>query len=82
MQETAFQRLKEKITRAPVLKYYEHDVELTLQCDASETGLGAALTQNGNPVAFGSRGLTSTERGYTQIDKEDAQTNAGDMWQS
>lgn len=37
MQETAFQSLKEKITISPVLKYYEHDVELTLQCDALET---------------------------------------------
>ena len=35
-----------------------------------ETGLGAALTQNGRPVAYGSRALTQTERGYAQIGKE------------
>lgn len=45
-------------------------MELILQCDASETGLGAALTQNGRPVAYGSRALTQTERGYAQIEKE------------
>lgn len=53
-----------------MLKYYDQEDELTLQCDASETGLGTALTQRGKPVAFGSRALTPTERGYAQIEKE------------
>lgn len=68
--ETALKRLKDKITNAPLLKYYDQNEELTLQCDASETGLGAALTQKGKPVAFASRALTHTERGYAQIEKE------------
>ncbi|KAK7901627.1 hypothetical protein WMY93_018396 [Mugilogobius chulae] len=68
--ETALSRLKDKITNAPLLKYYDQTEELTLQCDASETGLGAALTQKGKPVAFSSRALTPTERGYAQIEKE------------
>lgn len=62
--EAAFKRLKDKITNAPLLKYYDQHEELTLQCDASETGQGAALTQKGEPVAFASRALTLTERGY------------------
>lgn len=66
----AFQRLKHKIKNTPLLKYHNQEEELTLQCDASDTGLGAALTQSGTPVAFGSRALTPTERGYTQIQKE------------
>ena len=41
-----------------------------LQCDASDTGLGATLLQNGQPVAYASRYLTDTERNYTQIEKE------------
>lgn len=65
--EDAFKRLKDKIADSPVLKHYDQEDELTLQCDASETGLGAALTQRGKPVAFGSRALTPTERGYAQI---------------
>lgn len=32
------------------LKYYGPEEELTLQCCASDTVLGAALTQNDNPV--------------------------------
>lgn len=68
--EEAFRKIKETIANAPVLKYYNPEEELTLQCDASETGLGAALTQGGKPVAFASRALTQTEKGYAQIEKE------------
>ena len=32
--------------------------------------MGAALLQNGQPVAFASRSLTATERRYVQIEKE------------
>ena len=46
------------------------NLPVTIQCDSSETGLGAALLQEGQPVAFASRALTPTERGYAQIEKE------------
>ncbi|XP_028809432.1 uncharacterized protein K02A2.6-like isoform X2 [Denticeps clupeoides] len=70
VQEQAFTKLKDAITKAPILKYYNPEETLTLQCDASETGLGAALLQMGVPIAYGSRALTPTERGYAQIEKE------------
>jgi len=69
-QEQAFQSLKSMITKAPVLKYYDLKVEATIQCDASEKGLGATLLQNGQPVAFASRSLTKAEQNYAQIEKE------------
>ena len=53
-----------------MLKYYNPQEVLTLQSDASETGLGAALMQNGPPVAYSSRALTETETQYAQIEKE------------
>uniref|UniRef100_A0AAQ4NR87 ribonuclease H n=2 Tax=Gasterosteus aculeatus aculeatus TaxID=481459 RepID=A0AAQ4NR87_GASAC len=59
--EEAFLNLKETIANAPVLRYYNPEEELTVQCDASDTGLGAALMQMGKPVAFASRALTQTE---------------------
>lgn len=46
--EQAFQSIKDLITRAPVLRYYSLKEQLVLQCDASDTGLGAALLQSGN----------------------------------
>ena len=41
-----------------------------IQCDASEKGLGTALLQEGQPIAFASRALTDTETRYAQIEKE------------
>lgn len=68
--EEAFCKIKETIANAPVLKYYNPDEELIIQCDASDGGLGAALKQGGKPVAFTSRALTHTERGYAQIENK------------
>ena len=53
-----------------MLKYYNLDEEVTIQCDASQSGLGATLLQNGQPVAYASRALTSAETRYAQIEKE------------
>jgi len=44
--------------------------EATIQCDASEKGLGATLLQNEQPVAFVSWSLTKAEQNYAQIEKE------------
>ena len=66
-----FQQLKEAITKAPVLKYYDQNQgEITLQVDASKDGLGACIMQNEQPIAYGSRSLTKTEQNYAQIEKE------------
>lgn len=62
--------MKETTANAPILKYYNPDEDLTVQCDALDTGLGAELMQMGKPVAFASRALTQTARGYAQIEKE------------
>ena len=54
-------------TTSPLLKYYNPEDELTIQCGASEKGVGAAVLQKGQPVAFASRALTDTESRYVQI---------------
>jgi len=55
----------------PVLRYYNLKEEVTLQCDASQSGLGAALLQGGQPIAYASRALTLAEESrYAQIEKE------------
>ena len=68
--DQAFKRIKELVTEAPVLRYYDPSEELTLQCDASDKGLGAALLQQGQPIAYASRALTQCEHGYVPIEKE------------
>ena len=68
--EEAFSKLKEAISKTPVLRYFDSNEETTLQCDASSTGLGATLLQRGQPVAYASRALTPTEQHYAQIEKE------------
>lgn len=59
--EQAFKNIKYLITKAPVLCYYSLKEQLVLQCDATETGLGAALLQGEKLVDFGNRALTEKE---------------------
>lgn len=69
-QEASLEALKKAVMSTPVLRYYNLQEEVTLQCDASQFGLGAALLQNGQPVAYASCALTDTETCYAQIEKE------------
>ena len=69
-QQDALETLKKAVSSTPVLRYYNLKEEVTLQCDASQSGLGAALLQNGQPVAYASRALTPAETRYAQIEKE------------
>ena len=69
-QEAAFCDLKRLLTEAPVLAYFYSDKQLVVQCDASAFGIGAALLQDGRPVAYASRALSDTESRYAAIEKE------------
>jgi hypothetical protein len=73
-QEEAFNRLKEKLTSAPVLGKPMDDGLFYLDSDASEFALGAALSQiqNGSEVviAYASRVLSKAERNYDFTKKE------------
>ena len=51
-QYAAFKKVKGLVTQAPLLKYFNPIKNLTVQCDTSEKRLGAALMQNGQPIAF------------------------------
>ena len=68
--QKAFITVKEYLANAPVLKYFDVNEEVTIQCDASETALGAVLMQKGQPIAFALRALTDTKTRYAQIKKE------------
>ncbi len=38
-QQEAFETIKKNVTKTPVLRYYNVEEEVTLQCDASQFGL-------------------------------------------
>ncbi|MCG7877651.1 MAG: RNase H-like domain-containing protein, partial [Candidatus Thiodiazotropha endolucinida] len=69
-QQLAFDTLKEKVSQAPVLRYYDPKKELILSVDASSKGLGAVLIQENQPIAYASRALTKAQQNYAQIEKE------------
>uniref|UniRef100_G3NET2 Gypsy retrotransposon integrase-like protein 1 n=1 Tax=Gasterosteus aculeatus TaxID=69293 RepID=G3NET2_GASAC len=68
--QQAFDRLKSCLSSSPILSHYNVRKPVTLTCDASCYGLGAACLQDGRPVAYASRTLTDTETRYAQIEKE------------
>ena len=63
-------QINEVLSTAPVLRYFDPKLQTVLQCGSSDTGLGACLMQNGQPVAYASRSLTDTERNCAQCEKE------------
>ncbi len=72
--EEAFQRIKSALTEEPVLRAPDFSCPFLLQTDASETGLGAVLSQvqegEEHPVLFISRKLTPAEKNYATVEKE------------
>lgn len=68
--DRAFQRLKELITTAPVLRHYDNKMSLTLSVDSSQSALGAVLLQSNQPIAYASKTLTDCQQRYAQIEKE------------
>ena len=62
VQETAFNHMKQLITSAGTLAYYDINKEVTLEVDASKHGLGAVLLQEEKPVAYASNSLSPQDR--------------------
>ena len=58
------------VTSAPILRYFNSSEPFEGQGDASANDTGFVLMQNGKPVSYSSRALTTSERNYSQIEKE------------
>ena len=55
---------------APVLAYYDKRKPIVLTVDSSSKGLGAAIMQEGKPIAYASCALTETQQRYSQTERE------------
>ena len=53
--DTAFMLLKQAMTTTPTLAMPNFQQSFTIECDASEEGIGVVLTQHDRPIAFMSR---------------------------
>ena len=65
-QDEALSKLKTMLSSPPVLAFYDVTKPVTIQSDASQSGLGACLLQDGKPVAYAARSMTSAEKNYAQ----------------
>ena len=68
----SFQKIKGLLENSllKLLKYYDRNKPVTLQCDTSLKGLEACIIQDGKPIAFTSKSLTNTETRYANIERE------------
>ncbi|CAN0860162.1 Transposon Tf2-6 polyprotein [Linum grandiflorum] len=66
----AFEELKKAMTEAPVLALPDYSVPFTLETDASGTGIGAVLAQQGRPVAYLSQALSPKNQTLSTYEKE------------
>jgi hypothetical protein len=53
--EEAFQALKTALASGPTLQLPDFDAPFIVNCDASGSGFGAVLHQDGGPIAYYSR---------------------------
>lgn len=69
-QKESFKKIKQLVSKAPVLQYYDVTKAVTIQCNASGKGLGVVLLQDNKPVCYTSQALTDTETRYAPIECE------------
>lgn len=69
-EQKAFEELKNMLTSAETLQYFDAKKPIIVQTDASAAGLGAALIQDGKPVTYISRSLAPAEKNYVPIELE------------
>ena len=68
--EKSFENVKKLLSSDRCLTFFDVSKPITIQVDASNSGLGAAFLQEEKPVAHATRSLTSAWKNYAIIEKE------------
>ncbi|KAJ0561742.1 putative nucleotidyltransferase, Ribonuclease H [Helianthus annuus] len=66
----AFNRLKQALLSAPVLRLPDFSKPFVIECDASSDGVGAILSQENHPPAYFSKGFSPSNRFKSAYDRE------------
>ncbi len=66
----SFERIKMALSSRPCVKPYDLNSPVILRVDASEYSIGGVLLQDGHPVMYLSRKLSSAETNYSNIERE------------
>ena len=73
-QQQSFEELKERLSSAKTIGYFDKNAPAKVIADASPVGFGAALVQKQGEelrvISCASRSLSDTERRYSQTEKE------------
>ena len=62
--------LKKRLSLAPILALPDGEKKMVVYTDASYTGVGCVLMQEGRVIAYGSRQLKAHEKNYPVHDLE------------
>jgi hypothetical protein len=68
--DAAFGTLKHALSNAPVLALPNFSKQFHIETDASGSGIGAVLMQDGHPLAYISKALSPKSRGLSTYEKE------------
>ena len=68
--EEAVNKIKELLISRSCLAFFDPSKAMQIQVEASKSGIGAVLMQNGKLVSYASKSLTNAQKNYAIIEKE------------
>ena len=66
----AFNEVKQKITKAPVMRFPDFTKPFEVECNASGIGIGGVVSQERRPIAYFSEKLNDAKQKCSTYDKE------------